>query len=49
LGWIDDGHLIFAAGNNSTSDLQLLDLASGVATPIGRDLDVVARFGGSGS
>jgi hypothetical protein len=49
LGWIDDGHLIFAAGSNSTSDLQLLDLASGVATPLGHDLELVARFGGSGS
>jgi hypothetical protein len=49
LGWIDDGHLIFAAGANSTSDLELLDLGSGVATPIGRDLEVVARFGGSGA
>jgi hypothetical protein len=49
LGWIDDEHLIFAAGANSTSDLQLLDVRSGVATPIGHDLEVVARFGGSGA
>jgi hypothetical protein len=49
LGWIDDEHLIFAAGANSSSDMQLLDLASGVATPIGHDFEVVARFGGSGS
>jgi hypothetical protein len=49
LGWIDDEHLIFAAGANSTSDQQLLDLRSGVATSIGHDLEVVARFGGSGA
>ncbi|TMF98144.1 MAG: hypothetical protein E6I10_05620 [Chloroflexi bacterium] len=46
IGWIDDDHLIFAAGANVSSDLELLDRRSGVATPLGHDLDLVARFGG---
>jgi hypothetical protein len=46
IGWIDDDHLIFAAGANNSSDLELLDRRSGVAAPLGHDLDLVTRFGG---
>ena len=46
LGWVDDEHLIFAGG--SSSDVRILDLKSGKATPVGQYLYIETRFGGSG-
>jgi len=43
---VDDEHLIFAGG--SSSDVRILDLKSGKATPVGQYLYIETRFGGSG-
>jgi hypothetical protein len=45
LGWVDDEHLIYAAGAGYDADVRLLDVPSGVITPIGDHLAVVGRVG----
>lgn len=46
LGWIDDEHLLFAAGSNSDGDIRLLNTNSGAITPVGSYSQLGGRLKG---